>query len=274
MRFAVTAGILILTASINAQRGQPNNTSTNPTQAQAPAAPATIPINQSNPTPGQPQTASQNQQSDPLWPKFLERAVDPVTWFTGLLLLVSFFQLLAMRHQSQHMSEGLELTKVSNAISDRTAAAAAEALKITQRGPIGIISAEFERFNLEQPPTLALRIRNFGHAPVSLKEMTTNIWTGAPLPEQPKRDPWKQIGGVVPPEQVVGFRSYFEKAPFSKEDGDRFRAEAFTVHVYGAIRYNDGFGTIRELGFAFDVIPWNTGIAFQLTSNAEYNYST
>src|SRR5687768_9750734 len=105
MNFLKTFGILLCAAVVwmNAEQSKANASGRSTAQTQPPPQPQTtaVPpgINQPNAGPNQPHTGG--NQSEPLWPKFVERLIDPVTWFTFFLLIVSFFQWRAMLRQSK-----------------------------------------------------------------------------------------------------------------------------------------------------------------------------
>ena len=93
-----------------------------------------------------------HNQAIPGGRKFVERLIDPVTWFTFFLLLVSFFQWRAMLRQSKHMEEGLNESRRSATNADehmraqlhaaeKSADATAEHAKLMRQQVVGTIGA-------------------------------------------------------------------------------------------------------------------------------------
>ena len=61
--------------------------------------------------PDSPPATDDQQQASNLWEVFLQRLIDPVTWFTGGLLWLAILQYRAMRRQADYMLEGLAATQ-------------------------------------------------------------------------------------------------------------------------------------------------------------------
>jgi hypothetical protein len=106
LAFVAVATSLVFAESQNAHAQQRDRQS-NKTRAGEPQGPAeptptsVVQINQAAPQPNQPAATTQADQAKTLRRVFDERLIDPVTWFTGFLLLVGFLQWRVMRRQAK-----------------------------------------------------------------------------------------------------------------------------------------------------------------------------
>jgi len=138
---------------------------------------------------------SNQNQSDNLWQFLAERLVDPVTWFTGMLVWLSWRQWRAMKLQGDYMRDGLAITKQAADAARLSAETAEQALHLTQRAFLVIKQWEVKDWTIGAKPRLVCAIMNTGHTPAKnvLVEGNFEIRT-LPLPDIPEWPGHKDSG--------------------------------------------------------------------------------
>lgn len=150
--------------------------------------------------------------------------------------------------------------------------------KIIHRAYVSISHIELQNFGAGLSPRLSLRLRNSGHLPATLIETTQTLQTDEPFDAIPVYANWVRVGGVIAPSGVFVANGGFSSDPtFSADEWQRVLGGDYRVHVYGAIRYLDGFGETRQSGYGFYFDP-NVktdrphGHRFAVASNDGFNY--
>jgi hypothetical protein len=138
MRVRAFAAVIVVGLSVNGLKGghqsKTDRAANHSAAAQTPAtASARVPINKPDAERDHSNTNTQAGQADRLMATFLEKLVDPVTWFTLLLLIVSALQWCAMRRQSELMRRSLVATRRSNHIARSASEVADRSLRLLNK---------------------------------------------------------------------------------------------------------------------------------------------
>jgi hypothetical protein len=193
---------------------------------------------------------------------------------TGLLFLVALGQLVAIARQAKSMGEALKLTQAQVqlatdglAVAKQSADAATKSAAATERMVYLSLRARIDRAGVEliglqagHRPRAKLVLENTGGKPAhvdaycSVFRVTDQPWD--PEPVYPPDTAWASTGNAaVGKSGDLVFWSPSLDHDLSAEEFDRIESGQVKVRVYGAVRYNDGFGKTRTTGFGLEYSP-------------------
>lgn len=212
---------------------------------------------------------------------------------TALLFLVAVGQLVAIARQAKAMQESLDLTRAQLKVTadglavakqaaeaaTKSASAAERTLYLTLRARIDVLRIAVAEFGAGQTPTAELVFVNSGGKPAHLIaqcviiQITDQPW--AVEPEYPQDAEWESSRNIaVRKGGEHGIRVRFD-SPISAEAWERIETGTLKVRVYGAVRYNDGFGKTRTTKFGREYSPETTRVdgkqSFRLPPVGSYN---
>jgi hypothetical protein len=173
-----------------------------------------------------------------LWATFLERVIDPVTWFTLALTVVAIFQYYLTK-------DGLEETrKAAQAAVDsaHAAKASADAVKIIHRQWIEISDWEAEAIEHTKVPMLEFRINmtlaNKSALPVVIRTVRAAFGRGKGAHEWYNSD-------LGPGETMHASVSRI----FTGEERERFETSRPSLVIEGWVHFFDAFGDPQDQPF-------------------------
>jgi hypothetical protein len=262
--------------SANADQGEPNREQNPTTNTERPSTTATG-IDQGARNPSQPPTDQNQQAAHNLREFAVERLLDPVTWFTGGLLLFSWLQYRAMRRQADYMRDGLiETAKAADAAKE-SAAIARQTLHISQRAYLSVTGVEFGPQVHTKQTTAAFRVHNSGRMPAAISALTITLFTEEDPPPYSQPIDWMTYTAVAPPGQTINVMFPFPEAVLSVEQWKGVVAGTFSITVCGAFKYDTGFGGTGETGFGFAYDHTLKGVPenrrFSAVNVPGYNYA-
>lgn len=180
-----------------------------------------------------------------------------------------------IRRQADLMAATLAATKDAANAATLSAAVAERTLIFSNRGFVNITGADFANFGPRVVPHLRLQLHNSGNMPATLKEASYTLVYDDPLKSTPEYDRWRTIPGVIAKGQTIFCTNHFEDLKaFSDDDWRRINSGDYEVHIYGVIRYRDGFENtpLRDTAFA---ISWEAADRkFVMSHMPGYNYAT
>lgn len=181
-------------------------------------------------------TGQKTQQEENRW-------LDPITIFTGLLVLVGAAQVMFLRNADKAVTKSAEAAKIS-----------ADAL-VSQLRPylsIKVTEGMRPRFDPVTGPWCALTIRNNGQTPAY--ELT--FWLNAALGPPDYEGPFPHNEGDLPPQPMtlapsMDIQILAEGPPPRPGDADRFAKGEMAAYVFGEVNYIDPLKNPRFYRFRY-----------------------
>jgi hypothetical protein len=165
--------LVLLSVDANAYQSQAGSYGKEARQGQAPAQQPRIALRAA---PSEQSTNGNERDASQLWPKFLDRLIDPVTWFTGLLFLVGLWQWKAMKAGLAQTRESNAATRKSNEIAERALMLNARSWLVAQIEPPSDWKSETSCINVT--------VRNVGRIPAVIRRYGCEfIYGGISRPE-------------------------------------------------------------------------------------------
>lgn len=152
------------------------------------------------------------------------------------------------------MEAGLKAAQVTANAAQISADVATQTLHFSQRAYLNVLGVYLDDFGPGKFPILVVEAQNSGHIPATVVSLSAaiNFVTGLQNP-RPTDLNWQPQNSVAPPGQVIKLSNHPEpNAPgFTDEQWNAIVGGKFYVAVFGAIRYEAGFGIIGETGFGY-----------------------
>jgi len=174
---------------------------------------------------------------------FLEKAVDPVTWFTLLLFLVAWRQFVVMRRQADLMKEGLTIAAQDSETARLTSSTTQENLEIVKLQLRPYLRCSGCRLYKPKYGMLAadLEFRNDGNTPAGIVSIDRRYSFALVTPERgggTSADEGFTVAEVFPnPDRYV---TTIEIA------NDDVPSHTFALQIYGRITYINRLSKTRE----------------------------
>jgi hypothetical protein len=288
--------------SANADQGEPDNKQDQAAGANDPPAPQPTTIDKPTGNPRQPNRTENQQPTHNLREFVIERLIDPVTWFTGGLLLLALYQYRAMVRQAKHMEDGLtetrhsinEATRSATAMEDiaKSMAMSAESVRsslaisreiadtnkemvTSQRAFLSVVKILFGPEGPQRIPTLTLELTNAGNRPPTIIEFATAVYTQEELASPNSQiDPskWSPAHGVTPPGGLLTLTAEQGANFFTPERWQQVHSGDLPLSFHAVVRYDTGVpGVIGETSVG-GVYRAHTR-SFAMTHVPGYNYA-
>lgn len=188
--------------------------------------------NAKTPEPNNPTDAPKQEVS------LIEKLEDPVSIFTGLLVLVTAYQAFITRASLRDSKAAAEAANRSAqlAVSLQVPRLVLSKLSI-EEASVGTLAAKL------QSPKARVLLKNYGKTPAFLESQALGIYVGLSLPEKPNYSPFAYD---LEPENIVEPDAYYALdgiRPFHQPEQISAIIEQRTfLWVYGYVQYKDFLG--------------------------------
>lgn len=160
----------------------------------------------------------------------------------------------------------------------RQAKIAKQQMIFSLRARISFIGIKALNFGPEQDTVIKFTFRNFGGKPGIIDEYCFKLVAGTDLPPTPVYENWMRVG--YPVEKDRKTRVNARILPKISQRVWKFVTDESTptnwLKIYGAVRYQDGFGKQRQSGFLRQYDPIQSRIdgkdCFAVMEREGYNY--
>jgi hypothetical protein len=236
---------LSLSVSICANQRKPDTSGNDASKTVSPSQRASgVVINTSDASLNQSNGSNESDKPKNLWATFLERLVDPVTWFTLLLFGVSCLQWKAARRANKHI-RAIERAYVGFSLKS-PGLTISEMATVRQRDGV-----------LCHDANLRLSITNHGSTPARVTRALSQVVLSGyvdPLPEKPAYD--ESRGDPTHVSLVKGDTlDIFTNSVMPQNVVNKLRTKRAKMYLIGYVDYIDRFGRRHRAGFGKVFVP-------------------
>jgi hypothetical protein len=193
---------------------------------------------------------------------WIEKLQDPVGIFTGLLVLVTAYQVIVTRASLRDSKTAAEAANRSAqlAVSIQVPRLVLFKLSIEEEGA-GVLAAKL------QSPKARVVLKNYGKTPAFLESQALGVYVGLSLPEKPNYSPFAydlEPENIVEPDAQYTFDGI---RPFHQSEQLSAIMEQRTfLWVYGYVQYKDFLGAKHRTRFCKQLL-------FSALKNDHYQFS-
>jgi hypothetical protein len=170
------------------------------------------------------------------------RWTDPITIFTGLLVIVGAFQVVFLRNTDQATSKAAKAAQTS-----------ADALLSQLRPIISVEGKALVKNGTQQPLAVFFEVRNSGQTPAFGVQVLAGVQflpnpLPGPLPAATNSTPREASTFDIPRDKAHASRRTMLHAP-TEEEWARLQSNTDALYLYGKVLYRDDFGNDGEVDF-------------------------
>jgi hypothetical protein len=285
--------LVVLSAGVSSQQRpvpRPQQQAQANQEEQAPSQPPTIHVTVQGPEPS-PEMAEQDRQA-----RQRELGIqETIAGYTKALVFVGVAQVFAAIigfivsiRAANAARDGAEAARMSASAAEINATAAADSARtaknnmfLSLRARMNVDKLVVRDLEVNKAPQIMVAFKNFGGKGAYAESYHVIVAVTPALPSTPPVPPddspkWDIIGCPTEAGQVHSVEIWTE--PLSVADYDDIQSGAKSYFIWGVLRYNDGFGAEKRVGFArvYEVAASRArkNPVFSTIGGRAYNYAT
>jgi hypothetical protein len=184
---------------------------------------------------------------------------DPITWFTGGLLIIGGLQVLVYWKQKNLMEKSLD---ASSAAAESARQSAVVAMNV-QSARVALLRVGFGSTGASnwdarlQSPSIEVVLKNYGPTTAFVESVGLEVMWGVSLPPEPDSTHTFDVEPetVIDPQEVYTLRNKDYRRMIPSEDLTAIKEQKMFIWVYGHLQYRDFLNQMHITRFCKQLLP-------------------